>query len=100
MALSLEGLHEEFALDAIPKHLENYELAKIPCCWLLKDTEQEKTVKLNETSLLIWKMCTGEFTVGDMIGALEESFPDTDTIAKDVHRALDMLNEEEVIRFL
>ncbi len=100
MALSLEGLHEEFPLDSIPKHLDNYELAKIPCCWLLKDLKQDKTVKLNETSLLIWKMCTGEFTVGDMIEALEENFPDVDSIAKDVHRALDLLKEEEVIRFL
>ena len=100
MALSLEGLHEEFALDAIPKHLDNYELTKIPCCWLLRDPKQEKTVKLNETSLLIWKMCTGEFAVGEMIEALEENFPDVDTIAKDVHRALDLLLDEGVIRLL
>ena len=100
MALSIEDIHEEFPLDSIPKHLDNYQLTKITCCWLLTDPAQDKTVKLNETSLLIWKMCTGEFTVGDMIAALEENFPDVDTIARDVHRALDLLNDEGVIRFL
>jgi len=100
MALSIEDIHEEFPLDSVPKHLDNYALSKIPCCWLLSDPKQDKTIKLNETSLLIWHMCTGEFNVGDMISVLEEIYPDVGSIAKDVHRALDLLNDVEVIRFV
>ena len=47
--------------------------------------------------MLIWQLCDGENTVGEMIGALQEAFPDVPDMDRDVQRALDELLAEELI---
>ena len=49
--------------------------------------------------MLIWELCSGDLTVGDMIQLLAESYPEAaGDMRKDVFRALDELNEEAVIQ--
>ncbi len=87
-----------FPATSIPKQRPGYELQKTACCYFLKDSEADKLVKLNDSSVLIWQVCTGEWSVGEIIDVLKESYPDAaDSMEEDVHRTLDLLVEEGVI---
>jgi hypothetical protein len=95
---SVRELHAEFPPEAVPSRVDGYEIKKIPCCFLLQDSEGKNVLKLNETSVLIWELCNGELSVGDMLELLSESFPEAkDNLEKDVFRVLDEFQEEEVI---
>lgn len=55
-------------------------------------------IKLNDSSALIWQVCTGEWAVGEIIDVLKESYPDaSDSMEKDVYQALDRLISEAAI---
>ena len=97
--MALEALHKQYSLDACPLQREGFTVEKIPCCWIVTQEESGRKIKLNDSSMLIWQMCEGDNTVGDIIAALQESFPDVDDIDKDIQRALDELKEEGLIKF-
>lgn len=95
---SVRELHAEFPPEAVPARVDGYALKKIPCCFLLQDSEGKNVLKLNETSVLIWELCNGELSVGDMLELLMESFPEAEeNLEKDVFRVLDEFQEEKVI---
>lgn len=98
MALSLEGLHDDVPRDAIPQQTNGFELTETACCWLLREMGSSRVVKLNDSSLLIWQMCGGELSVGEIIQALVEQYPGVDSIEKDVNRAIGELADEGVIK--
>ena len=84
--------------DTVPKQRPGYTVEKSPCCFFLKNTESKKLIKLNETSALIWQVCTGEWSVGEIIDVLKESYPDAaDGMDGDVRQALSLLVEQEVL---
>ncbi len=95
--LDLNDLHQTFDLALTPRQTEGYSLDKIPCCWILRLGKSNSYVKMNDTAVLIWSLCEGELTVGDIIGALIEEYPDVPDIEKDIQRTLDSLLEEGVI---
>lgn len=91
-------IHPDLPPETIPRQVAGFEVDKIPCCFLLKQEETGTTVKLNNTGMVIWQACTGEWNVGEIIEALKESYPEAaDTMAKDVYRALDNMLDEGVI---
>ena len=93
----LEDLHRQFPLDAQPVQCEGFSVNKIPCCWIITKDDDERRIKLNDSSMLIWQLCEADNTVGDIIGALQEQFPGVDDMDKDIQRALDELLEEGLI---
>ncbi len=93
----LENLHQQFELDALPTQCSGISVEKIPCCWVLSREGNSQRTKLNDTSMLIWQLCDGQSTVGEMIESLQGEFPDAKEISKDIHRALDELVEEDLI---
>jgi hypothetical protein len=95
--MTLENIHRQFPLDVRPVQSAGFSVNKIPCCWHLTKEGDDKRIKLNDTSMLIWQLCEADNTVGDIIGALQEQFPGVDDIAKDIQRTLDELLEEELI---
>jgi Fe2+ or Zn2+ uptake regulation protein len=55
-------------------------------------------IKLNESSSLIWSLCSGEYSVKEMIELLQENYPEAgDVIRKDVYRVLDEFMAEQII---
>jgi hypothetical protein len=94
----IRSLHSEFPDHAVPKRREGYQIKKIPCCYLLNNPALQHTVKLNETSLLLWELCNGSLSVGEILELLVENFPQAESIMRrDVFRVLDEFVEEEVI---
>jgi hypothetical protein len=43
---------------------------------LIYNPELATTVHLNEPSLLVWNCCDGETSVGDIIDALQQTYPE------------------------
>ncbi len=95
---TMDDLHQSFALDAVPQQCDGYEVQKIPCCWILKEIDSGRRIKLNDSGMMIWDLCDGKQSVGELITFLKEQFPDAaDSMEKDVQRTLDELVEERLI---
>jgi len=95
--MSLDA-HPQLPDDSVPKRDENHKIKRLPCCLYLEDSEGKTLIKLNESSSLVWSLCTGEFTAKEMIDLLEESYPEAgDVIRKDVYRVLDEFLAENII---
>jgi len=91
-------IHPDLPADTVPTQVPGFNVHKIPCCYLLKHEQTNNVVKLNDTGMMIWQACTGEWSVGEIIEALKESYPDAAAeMDKDVFRALDNLRDEGVI---
>ena len=90
--------HPQLPDVSIPVRDKTHKIRRLPCCLYLEDGEGKTLIKLNDSSSLVWSLCTGEFTVKEMIDMLEESYPDAgDVISKDVYRVLDEFIAEEII---
>ena len=95
--MSLDA-HPQLPDDSKPVRDETHKIRRLPCCLYLEDSEGKTLIKLNDSSSLVWSLCTGEFSVKEMIDMLEESYPDAgDVIRKDVFRVLDEFIAEDII---
>ena len=95
-----DNLNESVIIDAdsTPGQVEGFEINKTPCCYFLKETKNNTMVKLNDSSALIWQVCTGEWTVGEIIDVLKESYPDAaESMEQDVYQALNLLISEGTV---
>ena len=89
----------EFTANTVPEQSAGYELQKTACCYFLREEESKNLVRLNDSSALIWQVCTGEWSVGEIIDVLKETYPDaSDSMDQDVMQALNMLYGEGVIQ--
>jgi hypothetical protein len=84
----------------IPVPNTEYRLEKLDDELLLYHPAATKTVFLNETACLIWQLCDGERSVGEIVELLRESVPELGTaIPSDVETALSSFAEHSVIEF-
>jgi hypothetical protein len=62
---------------------------------LLLDPASERLIHCNVTAALVWRLCDGERTLGEIAALLAEAYPDaTDAIAGDVASAVETLAAE------
>ena len=81
-----------------PKINPEFQVEKFDNEILLYTPTDTKAVYLNETAYLIWQICGGERTVGDIIQLLEEEYPgQKDVIRNDVIAALQTLVDSGAI---
>ena len=91
-------IHPALPLDTIPRQKSGFTVEKIPCCYLLKHSKSGEVIKLNDSAMMIWQICTGDWTVGEIIDVLKQAYPDAATdMHKDVFRTLDNLRDEGAI---
>lgn len=65
---------------------------------LLYNPDTATTLHLNAPSIIVWQLCTGENTVGELIEALQEAYPDQDDqIESDVQEAIASLHHNKVL---
>lgn len=97
----ISTIHPVLGDGIIPKRDNNFSLTRTTCCYLLRNQQNDKVVKLNDSSVLVWQLCTGEWTVGDLIAALSEQFPEQSAgIAKDIYRTLDEMEQQQVLELI
>ena len=74
-----------------------YELSQLDDEVILYSVKVEKAVYLNTTAQLIWSLCTGEYSVRDIIEALEQEFPEESEIEPQVLTAIEQLQSDGVV---
>ncbi len=91
--------HPKLPDDSLPVRDKTHKIRRLPCCLYLENSEGKTLIKLNESSSLVWSLCTGELSVREIIDLLQESYPEAgDVIAKDVYRVLDEFIAEDIVK--
>lgn len=67
---------------------------------LLYHPTKTTTVYMNETASIIWRLCDGERTVGEIVDLIKESYPEAGTdVEQDVESTLKMFQEHGAISY-
>ncbi len=82
----------------IPKTRSEFELEEIDGEILLYSPASTRSVYMNSTASIIWRLCDGNQTIAEIIALLSEAFPDaSDSIESDVINSIEMFSENEAI---
>lgn len=66
---------------------------------LLYNPSNATTLHLNGPSMIVWQLCSGENSLTEIIGALQEAYPaQADQIESDVIAVINQLKENHVIQ--
>jgi hypothetical protein len=72
-----------------PKPAGGIQAETLPGGVIIYQTDGDRILQLNESSALIWGLCTGEHTVAEITAILQALFPSEETqIAQDVQENL------------
>ena len=72
-------------LNKIPAARASFELEEIDGELLLYSPQLTRSIYLNSTASIIWRLCDGKLTVGEIAALLKEAFPSAaDSIEQDV----------------
>jgi hypothetical protein len=84
--------------DKIPSPKEDYRLEELDGELLLYHPATTATIYLNDTASLVWNLCNGERSVGEIMDVLKDSFPEAaDSIPEDVEMTLSEFVEHGAI---
>jgi pyrroloquinoline quinone biosynthesis protein D len=62
---------------------------------LLYERGSHRTIYLNETAAVVWKLCDGTRTLADVVGLLSDHYPEAGTaLALEVEQTVEMLLRE------
>jgi hypothetical protein len=83
-----------------PLIIEEYQASILDGELILYSALSEKVFYLNESSKLVWDLCTGKMTVEKIIDLLSGAYPEASaTISIDVHKILGTLYDGGAILF-
>lgn len=88
-------------LNKKPKTIADFQLEEIDGEALLYSPSATRSIYLNPSAAVIWRLCSGEFSVEEIIASLQEQFPDeASSIAEDVPTTLEKFIESDAIELL
>lgn len=68
-----------------PSRSSQFRIEQMDGEYLLYSVNETRTIYLNDTAVLVFNACNGELTVGEIVSALSEAYPDAkDAIGDDV----------------
>ena len=82
-----------------PRQTKDYRLETLDGELLLYHPAHTKTLYLNETASLVWRLCDGERTGEDICEILREAFPDASSVDADVESTLESLLQSQAIDY-
>ena len=86
-------------LDKIPHPADGFELEEIDGEILLYSPSSTRSVYLNSTASLIWKLCDGRNSVGQIVDQLKQAFPESEqNIEQDVTGAIQLFIDNQAMR--
>lgn len=84
--------------DKIPNIKPNFELEEIDGELLLYSPESTRSIYMNSTASIIWRLCDGKLTVGEIVSLLSEAFPDaSDSMETDVVDSIQLFIDNNAI---
>ena len=82
-----------------PTIQSNFELEEIDGELLLYSPESTRSIYMNSTASIIWRLCDGKLTVGEIVNLLQEAFPDAaETMEADVVHSIELFVSNKAIR--
>ena len=85
-------------MNDIPVPASDFRLEEMDGELLLYHPASTKAVYLNETASMIWKLCDGERTIGEILELLRESFPEAgESMEADVESTLESFADQAAI---
>jgi len=85
-------------LNQIPHSADGFELEEIDGEILLYSPASTRSVYLNSTASLIWRLCDGQQSVGQIIEQLKDAFPEAqDSIEQDVVHSIQLFVDNEAV---
>lgn len=82
-----------------PRRAAGYQIETVDDELLLYNPEHGRILALNATGALVWQLCDGARTVGEIVGLLQEGYPDAAGIPGDVEELLGKLREAGAVEF-
>ena len=83
-----------------PKPTPGYRIEMLDGEQLLYSAEQTLVLCCNDTASLIWRLCDGERSVGEIVALLQAAYPEAaDAIADDVAAALTEFAQHGALEF-
>ena len=87
-------------LEKVPTAKSSFELEEIDGELLLYSPESTRSIYMNSTASIIWRLCDGKLTVGEIVELLKEAFPDAvDSIEQDVVGSIELFISNNAIEF-
>lgn len=84
-----------------PRTVADFQLEEIDGEVLLYSPVATRSIYLNPSAALIWHLCTGDFTVQEIVDSLQEQFPDqASSIVDDVMTTLEQFSESQAIEMI
>lgn len=99
--MSKQAGHQMALDERIPVRIEHFQLERLDESVLLYHPVLTKTMRLNETAAVLWELCDGEHTIGEIAAMLADAYPDqADAIGDDVRTTLRGLLAEGALTFV
>lgn len=80
-----------------PRRRPEYVLERIDDDYQLRHRGRGTAIYLNETAALLWELCDGKKSIGDIKRMLQAAYPDAAEIELDVDEAMSMLLGHHVL---
>lgn len=88
------------SLDRIPRHRRGYRFEELEGESLLYHHGRKKTIYLNESAMVIWKLSDGVRTIADIGGLINQAYAGShDDITTDVCDCIDKLINQGALTF-
>ena len=88
-------------LDKTPQTKSGFELEEIDGELLLYSPSSTRSVYMNSTASIIWRLCDGNQNVAEIIELLKEAFPEAaDKIEQDVVDSISLFKENGAIELV
>jgi len=85
-------------LDQTPTRRDNFRFEEMEGESLLFNEVTKRTIYLNESATVIWRLCDGTRTIRDIIGLLREAYSDAEEdFETDVRDTVDRLLNEGAV---
>ena len=84
--------------NKVPKAQSSFELEEIDGELLLYSPQSTRSIYMNSTASIIWRLCDGKLSVGEIVSLLQEAFPEAgDSIAEDVKDSIELFINNNAI---
>jgi hypothetical protein len=83
----------------IPSRVPEFALERLDHEALLYHAGLTRAIRLNETAALVWHLCDGVRSAGEIAAMIGEAFPGEEAVRADVEEILGRLASEGAVRF-
>ncbi len=88
----------EIKLDDKPLRNDSCHMEELDDEVLLYNPVNNKTLYINKSASVIWQLCNGEQSVGDIIAMIQEAYPESkNDLQKDILETLNNLVDNDAI---